>query len=258
MNTADAKRILETALICSTQPLPVRELRVLFDDELGADTIKALLIELQDDWAQRGVELVQRGQRLALPEPARDARSPRPPASRKAAALHPRHARNAGHHRLPPAGHARRHGRHPRRHHQLADPQAARRPRLGRGDRPPRDRRPAGAVRDHAAVPGRPGPRVARPVARCSKRRRSRRADRRARSASRPASRAADDEADADLPKPSLPHPDDAAASADAEPRPATPTANPADRQHSPPSPTHARRHARCRAAESDGRRRRR
>jgi segregation and condensation protein B len=57
MNTADAKRILETALICSTQPLPVRELRVLFDDELGADTIKALLVELQDDWAQRGLEL---------------------------------------------------------------------------------------------------------------------------------------------------------------------------------------------------------
>jgi segregation and condensation protein B len=58
MNTADAKRVLETALICSHQPLPVRELRVLFDDELGADTVKALLAELQDDWTQRGVELV--------------------------------------------------------------------------------------------------------------------------------------------------------------------------------------------------------
>lgn len=57
MNTADAKRVLETALICSQQPLPVRELRVLFNDELGADTIKTLLHELQDDWAQRGVEL---------------------------------------------------------------------------------------------------------------------------------------------------------------------------------------------------------
>jgi segregation and condensation protein B len=45
-------------LICSQQPLPVRELRVLFNDELGADTIKALLDDLQDDWAQRGVELV--------------------------------------------------------------------------------------------------------------------------------------------------------------------------------------------------------
>ncbi len=58
MNTADAKRVLETALICSQQPLPVREMRVLFNDELGADTIKILLQDLQNDWAQRGVELV--------------------------------------------------------------------------------------------------------------------------------------------------------------------------------------------------------
>jgi segregation and condensation protein B len=58
MNTADAKRVLETALICTQQPLTVRELRVLFSDELGADTIKDLLGELQNDWAQRGVELV--------------------------------------------------------------------------------------------------------------------------------------------------------------------------------------------------------
>ena len=58
MNTTDAKRVLETALICSQQPLPVRELRVLFNDELGADTIKTLLQDLQNDWAQRGVELV--------------------------------------------------------------------------------------------------------------------------------------------------------------------------------------------------------
>jgi segregation and condensation protein B len=58
MNTSDAKRVLETALICSSQPLQVRDLRVLFNDELGADTIKSLLQELQDDWTQRGVELV--------------------------------------------------------------------------------------------------------------------------------------------------------------------------------------------------------
>jgi segregation and condensation protein B len=58
MNTADARRVLETALICTQQPLTVRELRVLFGDELGADTIKDLLGELQNDWAQRGVELV--------------------------------------------------------------------------------------------------------------------------------------------------------------------------------------------------------
>lgn len=59
MNTVDAKRVLETALICAQQPVPVRELRVLFNDELGSDTLKALLHELQLEWSQRGVELVQ-------------------------------------------------------------------------------------------------------------------------------------------------------------------------------------------------------
>ena len=59
MNTTDAMRVLETALICSPQPLTVRELRVLFQDELGADTIKTLLLDLQQAWTQRGVELVQ-------------------------------------------------------------------------------------------------------------------------------------------------------------------------------------------------------
>ncbi|WP_198969347.1 SMC-Scp complex subunit ScpB [Xylophilus sp. ASV27] len=59
MNTTDAKRILETALICSQQPLALRELRVLFDDAIGADTLRQLLEDLQSDWTQRGVELVQ-------------------------------------------------------------------------------------------------------------------------------------------------------------------------------------------------------
>lgn len=58
MNSVDAKRVLETALICSPQPVTIRELRTLFDDVLGADTIKQLLLELQLDWALRGVELV--------------------------------------------------------------------------------------------------------------------------------------------------------------------------------------------------------
>ena len=58
MNTVDAKRILETALICSQQPVPVREMRVLFNDVLSADSIKFLLRDLQADWTCRGVELV--------------------------------------------------------------------------------------------------------------------------------------------------------------------------------------------------------
>jgi len=59
MNTLDAKRVLETALLCAAQPLSVRELRQLFNDELGADTLKTLLQDVQDDWMQRGIELVQ-------------------------------------------------------------------------------------------------------------------------------------------------------------------------------------------------------
>jgi segregation and condensation protein B len=59
MNTADAKRVLETALICSQQPLPLREMGVLFDDSLDAPAIEALLQELQQDWDGRGVELVK-------------------------------------------------------------------------------------------------------------------------------------------------------------------------------------------------------
>ncbi len=58
MNTADAKRVLETALLCAAAPMSVREMRALFDDQLGPDTLKELLDELCRDWTGRGVELV--------------------------------------------------------------------------------------------------------------------------------------------------------------------------------------------------------
>jgi segregation and condensation protein B len=58
MNTSDAKRVLEAALICAPAPLSLRDLRQLFDDQLGADTLRALLDELAADWQDRGVELV--------------------------------------------------------------------------------------------------------------------------------------------------------------------------------------------------------
>ena len=58
MNTQDAKRVLETALICANQPLPMRAMRSLFDDQIGSDTLRAMLDELVRDWNGRGVELV--------------------------------------------------------------------------------------------------------------------------------------------------------------------------------------------------------
>ena len=46
-------------MVCTQQALSVRELRVLFADALGADTIKGLLVDLQLEWKTRGLELVQ-------------------------------------------------------------------------------------------------------------------------------------------------------------------------------------------------------
>ena len=57
-NPAEAKVILETALLASQQPLSLVDLRRMFDDDLGADTIRKLLDELREDWKDRGVELV--------------------------------------------------------------------------------------------------------------------------------------------------------------------------------------------------------
>lgn len=58
MNTTDARRILETALICAQQPLTLRELGVLFQGDVAAESIKLALGELQDEWSGRGAELV--------------------------------------------------------------------------------------------------------------------------------------------------------------------------------------------------------
>jgi segregation and condensation protein B len=83
MNSVDAKRVLETALICAPQPVTVRELRTLFDDALGSDTLKMLLLQLQQDWALRGVELVQVAT-AGVFKPPRNARVPGSPAPGKA------------------------------------------------------------------------------------------------------------------------------------------------------------------------------
>ena len=58
MNTHEAKRVLETALICAAAPMPLPEMRALFDGEVGPDTLRQLLDELVHDWEGRGVELV--------------------------------------------------------------------------------------------------------------------------------------------------------------------------------------------------------
>ena len=55
----DYKRVLEAALLAAAEPLPLAELKRLFDDPFDDDTLRTLLADLRSDWSQRGVELAQ-------------------------------------------------------------------------------------------------------------------------------------------------------------------------------------------------------
>ena len=56
---AETKRILEAALLTASEPLNISDLKSLFDEELGAEVLKALLGELREEWSGRAVELTQ-------------------------------------------------------------------------------------------------------------------------------------------------------------------------------------------------------
>lgn len=64
MNTAEAKKVLETALLCAHEPLSIDDMKKLYvergqgGDEVGADTIKQMLEELRADWVGKGIEIV--------------------------------------------------------------------------------------------------------------------------------------------------------------------------------------------------------
>jgi|SRR5690606_26113062 len=59
MTEAETLRILETALLCADQPMPLTELRKLFSVEnVTTDDLRRYLGLLQLDWQDRGLELV--------------------------------------------------------------------------------------------------------------------------------------------------------------------------------------------------------
>jgi segregation and condensation protein B len=68
MDTVEAKKVLETALLCAREPLSIHSLKKLYvetDDQgnalgvgVGGDTIKELLEELRQEWQGRGIEVV--------------------------------------------------------------------------------------------------------------------------------------------------------------------------------------------------------
>jgi segregation and condensation protein B len=57
-NLAEAKRVLEAALLSASEPISLNDLKRLFDNEIGVDTLKNLLEELRAEWSGRAVELV--------------------------------------------------------------------------------------------------------------------------------------------------------------------------------------------------------
>jgi segregation and condensation protein B len=57
-NLHDLKLILETALLTSSEPLSINELKRLFEEELSPEILRKVLDELRHDWEGRGVELV--------------------------------------------------------------------------------------------------------------------------------------------------------------------------------------------------------
>lgn len=65
MNNAEAKKVLETALLCAHEPLSINDLKRLYLEEhpaavgeVGADSIRQMLEELRADWADKGIEIV--------------------------------------------------------------------------------------------------------------------------------------------------------------------------------------------------------
>ncbi|WP_211452870.1 SMC-Scp complex subunit ScpB [Collimonas antrihumi] len=68
MNIIEAKKVLETALLCAHEPLSLNDLKKLYapgdvdgsddDGEINADTIRSMLEELRSDWADKGIEVV--------------------------------------------------------------------------------------------------------------------------------------------------------------------------------------------------------
>ncbi|MET0267193.1 MAG: SMC-Scp complex subunit ScpB [Duganella sp.] len=66
MDNAEAKRVLETALLCAREPLSLYSLKKLFSDDeqpeeagaAGADQIRQWLEELRQEWTGKGVEVV--------------------------------------------------------------------------------------------------------------------------------------------------------------------------------------------------------
>jgi segregation and condensation protein B len=59
MNPEQLKLVLETALLCADEPMTINDLRRLFMEEIPNEDIKNALVEVQADWSEKGMELLE-------------------------------------------------------------------------------------------------------------------------------------------------------------------------------------------------------
>jgi len=59
LDLGNVKTVVEAVLLVSQEPLPLSELKKLFDEEPSSDALRRVLEELRQDWQGRGVELTR-------------------------------------------------------------------------------------------------------------------------------------------------------------------------------------------------------
>ena len=59
MDANQTKRIVETALLCAQEPITSADLTRLFVEEISTKVLEAVLLELQAEWQESGMELVR-------------------------------------------------------------------------------------------------------------------------------------------------------------------------------------------------------
>lgn len=65
MNIAEAKKVLETALLCAHEPMSIGDMKKLYvetgetESPIDTDAIAQMLEDLQNDWADKGIEVVK-------------------------------------------------------------------------------------------------------------------------------------------------------------------------------------------------------
>ena len=59
MEPSLVKRVLEAALLAAREPMAPADMKKMFDEPLSTETLRKLLDELREEWAERPLELVQ-------------------------------------------------------------------------------------------------------------------------------------------------------------------------------------------------------